>query len=231
MILTVANNGIELLNQLCVDGILYWGNMVSALPLVEDEFEKSSVPAVILGEHASKKVPSIQIDRKAGIFAAVGYLAERGHTRIGIIGDSQQEKIGSYREALQHYNLEFRPEYLLKAKKTWEDGYAAAEQVRLGPASPSAFIGTNNMITQGALRGFLDKGIRVPEQLSLIAYDDVQELEYADVPITAVGPRLDEIAEVATRCIVALIDKREVDSSVYIKPVLHERKSAGYYRT
>jgi LacI family transcriptional regulator len=231
MILTVASNGIELLSQLCVDGILYWGNMVSALPLVTEELEKCSVPAIILGAQASDKIPSIQIDRRAGFLDAIGYLYSRGHRRIGIIGMSQKEKLSGYLEALQAYKLEFNPDFILNANKSWEDGYAAAMNFRMDKGAPSAFIGINNLVTQGALRGFLEKGVKIPEQLSLIAYDDVQELEYADVPITAVGPRLDEIAELAARNIVSLINNQKVDSYIWIKPVLHERKSVGPYQS
>jgi LacI family transcriptional regulator len=227
MILTVASNGIELLNQLCVDGIMYWGHRTSDPLRLKKEFDKSGVPSIILGTHVSDEIPSVLIDRRAGIFEAVRYLLSKGHRRIGIIGDSQNEKVKSYLEALKEYHLEFNPGFILHAKRSWEDGYSAALNTVLDDGAPSAFIGTNNMMTQGALRGFLERGIKIPEQLSLIAYDDVQELEYADVPLTAIGPRLDEIAELATRYIVSLINNEKVDSSILIKPVLHERKSVG----
>lgn len=227
MILTVATNGIELLNQLGVDGILFWGHMIRAKDELRQQLLGSSAPALLLGAEIGGGVPSILVDRKAGILEAVRYLHSRGHRRIGLIGDSQQEKLDGYYEALRMYGLESSPEYVLQATKTWEDGYAAASLFQPGEHSPTAFIGINNMVTQGALRGFRERGLHIPNQLSLIAYDDVQELQYADVPITAVGPRLNEMERLAVETMMALLKNKPVEEIITVHPMLHERKSVA----
>jgi LacI family transcriptional regulator len=229
MILSVSSDGIPLFNQLCVDGIIYWGDSLSVQSLKAEVFESSRTPTIILGSYVNEHIPSIQIDRKDGIFKAVEHLVSYGHRRIGLIGDSQSVKLNAYRDAVSCYKLEHSSEFVVQAHASWEDGYLALKNYAFHSGSPTAFIGINNLLTQGALRALIERGIHVPQQLSLIGYDDVPEMEHADVPMTTVGPVIKEIAQSATEAIIALIKnhKPEPEQEIWVKPVMHHRKSVG----
>ncbi|MDB5083766.1 MAG: hypothetical protein JWN30_652 [Bacilli bacterium] len=113
----------------------------------------------------------------------------------------------------------------------WEDGYQAAQSYSFHSGSPTAFISCNNLLARGALRGFLERGIRVPDDLSLIGYDDLPELAHVEVPITTVGPSLQEIARLSAEMIVQLTKDQELEAGTrLIQPVLHERKSVARVR-
>ncbi|MMZ64068.1 HTH-type transcriptional repressor PurR [compost metagenome] len=82
-------------------------------------------------------------------------------------------------------------------------------------------------MTRGALRALLEAGYSVPGDVSLIGYDDLPDMQYAEVALTTIGPPLDELAVQAAELIVALIRDEEVDVPVVIQPRLYHRSSVG----
>ncbi|OMF22692.1 hypothetical protein BK133_25660 [Paenibacillus sp. FSL H8-0548] len=225
MILVVPTDGLEIFSQLRVDGCIFWDYMPDHREQFLKEFSNIQIPCFLLGSEDSPNSPYIKIDRKEGIFKAVEHLKSFGHERIGFIGDSQDIKIRGFKEALQRTGLAYSADSILPAISSWEDGYLAIRNYTFGDSSPTAFIGLNNMVTRGALRGLLERGFNVPQDISLIGYDDTPDMQYAEVAITTIGPPLDELASMAAELIVALIKKENVEYPVVIQPQLYPRHS------
>lgn len=225
MILVVPTDGIEIFSQLRVDGCIFWDYRLDKGEDFLKDFANIQIPCFILGSDENPNSPYIKIDRKEGIFKAVEHLKSLGHRRIGFIGDSQDVKVRGYKEALHRTGLEFSNANLLPAYSTWEDGYFAVRNYQFNSQSPTAFIGLNNLVTKGALRALLEIGFKVPEDISLIGYDDLPEMQYTEVALTTIGPPLDELAFKAAELIAALIKKESIEYPVVIQPKLYHRNS------
>lgn len=230
MILVVAHDGVDVFSQLRVDGCILWDNALGYQDAFWKKFSALTMPCFVLGTDESLSSPYIKVDRKEGIFKAVEYLNSLGHTRIGFIGNSQNIKLEGYKEALQRTGLNFEEDYVLPAHSSWEDGYFAIRNYSFGVNAPTAFIGLNNLVTRGALRGLLEAGYNVPRDISLIGYDDLPDMQYAEVALSTIGPALDELAVQAAELIVSLIRDEVVDYPIVIQPKLIHRSSTAVYR-
>ena len=226
MILALSSEGIGLLENLRVDGLLFWGH-VDPDSIEARKLRSLRVPAVLLGNDMKVELPSLKVNRKGGISTAVRHLRDLGHQRIGLIGNSQEIKTQLFKESVLEAGLQFRAEYVLPSHTKWEGGYKAMKELEFSKHSPTAFIGVNNLVTMGALRALLERGVAIPADISLVGYDDLPEMERTEIPITTVGPPIDRMAEVAIHMILKLIDGEPLDAETWIEPVLHERKSSG----
>jgi len=227
MILVVSTDGFEIFSQLRVDGCIFWDYRLDKREDFLNKFSNLKIPWFLLGADENPNSPYIKIDRKEGIFKAVELLKSYGHRRIGFIGTSQDIKVDGYKEALSRTGLPYSADNLLPAYSTWEDGYLAVRNYQFTEQSPTAFIGLNNMVTKGALRALLEAGFKVPEDISLIGYDDLPEMQYTEVAITTIGPPLDELAIQAAELIVALIKNKSMEYPVVIQPRIYERNSVA----
>ena len=196
-------------------------------PGVVDRLKIWRTPAFILGSDDELEVPHMRFNRKAGILEAVHYLQSFGHKRIGIIGGSQEIKIRAFMEAMPDLGFEEAGDYLFAAEPTWEGGYHALKYARRDRPLPTAFIGLNNLVTKGALRALLELGYSVPGDISLIGYDNLPDMQFAEVPVTTVGPLLEDIAETAAEVMISLIEHKQSSTSVVIEPVLIPRASVS----
>lgn len=225
MILAISADEAELLTQLRVDGLIFWGEVIRTHPLLLDEVRSWSTHALVLGADDKMSIPSIQFDRRAGISEAVQYLQSFGHRRIGFVGNSQEIKLRAFMEALSRLGLEVSPDFLFPAEPTFEGGYRALRYARPDKPLPTAFIGFNNLVTKGALRALLELGYHVPADVSLVGYDNLPDMQFAEVPITTVGPMLEEVADVAADAIIGLIEDRDTPPVEIVAPVLIPRAS------
>ncbi|NMP24677.1 LacI family DNA-binding transcriptional regulator [Sulfobacillus harzensis] len=225
-ILTWAGASIDILEDLRVGALVYWGDLEEDAQLLS-RFSESSVPVFVLGNNSPVPFPCLRIDRKRGILSAVQYLKSLGHQRIGLVGNSQEIKTQAFKESLKEAGLPFRAGFVLPGSTTWEDGYRAVKNYRWSSDSPTAFLGVNNLVTRGALRALLEDGVQVPERLSLIGYDDLFDMEHAEVPLTTIGPPLDDMARMAARTVLQLVQRQTVAEETWIEPVLRVRTSTG----
>ncbi|WP_342553395.1 LacI family DNA-binding transcriptional regulator [Paenibacillus sp. FSL R7-0652] len=230
MILVAADDGVDVFSQLRVDGCILWDYALDNRDAFWKKFATLNMPCFVLGTDEAPNSPYIKIDRKEGLFKAVEHLKSFGHSRIGFIGNSQHVKLEGYREALQRTGLTFNEDDVLPAYSSWEDGYFAIRNYTFGPESPTAFIGLNNLVTRGALRALLEAGYSVPRDISIIGYDDLPDMQYAEVALTTIGPPLDELAVQAAELIVSLIRDEQVDVPVVIQPKLNLRNSTAVCR-
>lgn len=230
MILVVADDGLDVFSQLRVDGCILWDYALDNRDAFWKKFATLNMPCFVLGTDEAPNSPYIKIDRKEGIYKAVEHLKSLGHSRIGFIGNSQNIKLEGYREALQRTDLDFDQRHVLPAHSSWEDGYFAIRNYTFESDSPTAFIGLNNLVTRGALRALLEAGYNVPNDISLIGYDDLPDMQYAEVALTTIGPPLDELAAQAAELIVSLIRDEQTDYPVIIQPKLNHRNSTAVCR-
>ncbi|WP_138759430.1 LacI family DNA-binding transcriptional regulator [Modestobacter altitudinis] len=183
-----------------VDGVIFSPWSVTAEELAE---RPDATPIVLLGEHAgTPPVDHVVIDNVAAAAAAVTHLVQRGRRRIAAVGASsapasetaRQRELG-YRQAIAAAGLPGL-EAPVSSLHRAEGHRAMTELLRADPAPDAAFCFSDELAL-GALRAVVDAGLRVPEDVALVGFDDVEDGRFAVPRLTTVAPDKDGIARLA----------------------------------
>ena len=159
------------------DAILLLGDMGEQPRLLED-LRDTHVPVVALWQGSELDLtPAVNVDNRNGITTAVGHLRSLGHRRIAFIGGRLLGDIRERQEAFAELMADLLdglpPEYVQHVANNPAGGEAAlGELMRLAPR-PTAIVASTDVLAIGVLRGALVSGIRVPEELSVVGFDDI----------------------------------------------------------
>lgn len=173
------------------------------------------LPLVVVSSSGDRPgVPYVDIDNAAGARLATEHLIGLGHERIGhISGDEHLSSVPIRRDAfckaMRAAGREVRPEYQVSSTYTIGQSYEAIRRLLTLPEPPTALFAGNDMIGITTLAVARDLRIRVPEQLSVIGFDDVPSAALVTPPLTTINQPLARIGEVATRLLVCCIEKPE----------------------
>ena len=163
----------------------------------ELEARLDQTPIVLLGERVyGGPVDHVSIDNAAAAQAAVTHLLELGRTRIAAIGEQRRRSSGTarlrlrgYTNALKAAGLPVDPD-LVRTSESYHraDGAAAMEALLALPHPPDAVFCFNDLLALGALRTLLDRGLRVPQDVAVVGFDDIDECAYSTPSLTTVAP-------------------------------------------
>ncbi|MDF9777996.1 LacI family DNA-binding transcriptional regulator [Pseudomonas baetica] len=170
----------------------------------------------------------VRIDHEYGAYLATRHLLELGHRDIATISGPEntrvaQMRLAGYRRALKEAGVEVSPERVLESDFTSTGGYSAAA-ILLESNPPSAIFAANDMIGIGVLRAAAERNIRVPSELSVIGFDDIQMSRYVYPSLTTVGQSILQLGEMAAEVLLRRIatpdlmtDQRIVTPSIVIR--------------
>ncbi len=224
---------LTVLLQKRVDGILLVP--ADSAPAPVQAIRRQQIPVVVLDRRVSGvAVDVVRCDSRAGAFQLVQHLTRLGHRRIALLAgplgvSTAEERILGYRQAL--HEAELADEYILSGAFTLQSGYEMACQALANPARPSALFAGNNFIAIGALRALRDAGLRVPEDISLVGFDDLPPALVVDPFLTAAAQPAYEMGYQATHLLLQrMAGEGPAEMQETILPVqLVERSSTGMY--
>ena len=205
---------VSLLNGSITDGVIVVVPTVSDFPTtfplvaIDPHKEGTSFPAVIATNHA-------------GALAAMEYLLSLGHRRIGFIGgrpelQSAVRRWQGYKDGLRQANIPLDPELAQEGNYSMETGFTCTQRLLNLPDPPTAIFAANDQSAFGVLRAAQEAGLRVPEDLSVVGFDNTPEAAYAG--LTTVDQFMDKMGYVATEMLVSLIQGNCLDSNVHKIP-------------
>lgn len=179
----------------------------------------SSTPVVLLGERVVQGgLDHIMIDNVGAAERATRHLIELGRQRIAAIGDQSDEsrqtgrlRTQGYQSALRAAGLEVNPD-LIRPTEFFHraDGAAAMADLLALPEPPDAVFCYNDLLALGALRTILSRGLRVPEDIALVGFDDIEDGRYSTPSLTTIRPDKTQIAE---RAVTQLLRRLGGDNS------------------
>ncbi|HEY0188677.1 MAG TPA: LacI family DNA-binding transcriptional regulator [Cellulomonas sp.] len=194
------------------DGLIF-----SPLALGQDDAALFDVdfPMVLLGERVfDAGSDHVTMNNVHAARAATTFLIERGHRRIVLLGAHIGEKVGSAALRTQGYAMALAAagigwdDALVAEVDPWHRATGAAAMDRLLDAGVEfdAVFGLNDAVALGALHALHGRGLRVPEDVAVLGFDDTEEASYAMPTLTSVAPGRDQIAETAVRFLLERID-------------------------
>ncbi len=177
-------------------------------------------------------VPSVGVDERAAGEIATQHLLELGHERIGFVAGPEhylptQLKAAGRETALRAAGLEPR-ELTAFGAFSVEGGRRALAKLLAQPEPPTGVICSSDLIAIGALQEAERRGLRVPDELSIVGFDGIDATTWTSPPLTTVEPPIAQIADTAVGTLEALIaDPRRPLPNSYFRPVLRVRGSTA----
>ena len=188
---------------------------------------------VLLDEDvAGVSVPRVFVENASGTFMATEHLIANGHRDIVVVSGPEDlftvgERLAGHREALDAHGICYRPERALFGAYSRDFGYEAAFRVARMTPRPTAVLACSDYIAIGMLQGFRELGLGVPEDISLVGFDDMPFASLIDPALTTIRQPIAEMGKLALDRLLAVLDGSG-DTSVTRLPVtLVERLSVA----
>jgi LacI family transcriptional regulator len=230
---------IDMLRSRGVDGIIFTSAHIhdpNITSLVEDRFPLILVNRRVYGNPLMDNVDYVVVENTKGGFLAVEHLIRMGHERIGVISgpsDSSAavERLEGVRRAFIEYDLNPASLQVLEGDFLKLSGYEAAEEFLAMGNPPSAIFGINDYMALGALEAILDSGLRVPEDVALIGFNDIEFSSLKTVELSTIGQKKYEMGSIAVHTLIERIERGDGDRArqITLEPDLIIRKSCGYH--
>ena len=153
----------------------------------------------------------VNSDNYNGAYNATKHLINLNHTKIAhITGDIKKfsaiERVEGYKKALQDSNIPINKQFIINSEFIEVGGYKAAKKVFSRDNKPTAIFASNDKIAIGAIKAIKELGLKVPEDVSIIGFDNIEESKYLDPPLTTIQMKLYEMAKLATNTIINSIE-------------------------
>ncbi|AZO95824.1 LacI family DNA-binding transcriptional regulator [Halocella sp. SP3-1] len=172
------------------------GYLILATEMIKEDLEQFKVlnkPLVLLDSYFKHEdFDFVLINNFEAAFKATNYLIQHGHSRIGYLHSSvyinnfYYRKQG-FRSTLQEHGIEINEKYQFNLEPTLEGSYRdMSEFLKHNPALPTAFFADNDIIAFGAMKALQEKGIKIPEEVSIIGFDDMPYCEISTPKMTTV---------------------------------------------
>jgi DNA-binding LacI/PurR family transcriptional regulator len=185
--------------------------------------------AAVSAETGARGFSHVAFDDMNGGLTAAKHLLEGGHTRIAFVGGAPIRpallRILGFRQAVEGAGL--RPRAIVACGETLEAGRDAALQVLSEPNPPTAIVAYSDVVAIGAIRAAHSLGIRVPEEISVVGFDDIEVAAFIEPPLTTVRQPKRAMGRQATDCILSQLTGREAPDQMTLSGVLVARGSSG----
>jgi len=199
-------------NDHFVDRILFWEGpgWVPSLDFIKEK-ESFQGKMVVMGGAKLEGAHRIQIDRQRGFYKAMKHLAELGHRKVSYIG-YLNDKYSGFMQGMVEFRMEHHPDYFIRRDE--RSGLESEAELLAMLTRPKEERVTAIIVdSQGTLfrvqRCFRQLGIRIPEDMSLISYDNIPEMTtLLEVPITVIGPSIEHMVRTALDMLIGDDDTR-----------------------
>jgi DNA-binding LacI/PurR family transcriptional regulator len=200
-------DAVDRLRDQAVEGIIVIAPQTTAVGALANVRSDVALVAVGCGTHAS--LASVAVDNEAGAERATSYLLDLGHATVHHLAGPNswldaQERVTGWRRALRERGAPV-PEPLAGGDWSARTGFELGHRIAGDPGITAVFCANDHMAL-GLLRSLQQAGRRVPEDVSVIGFDDIPEAEYFGPPLTTVRQDFDELGRRALGSVIGLID-------------------------
>lgn len=223
---------IDLVRERRIDGIVLSGPRSddAQLPRLLAE----GFPLILLGQLKGVKVNFVDVDNINGAQKAVEHLIKLGHTRIGMITHAplqytaSEDRLQGYKQALESHGIPCDEGLIRLGDFREESGYRAMQELLHLAEPPTAVFVASDLVAFGAMEAIKDYGLRIPEDMAVVGFDDVPLARYVDPPLTTIHLPARELGAKASALLIEMINGRPLEQgAVLLKTELVIRESCG----
>lgn len=173
-----------------VDGLILMASGLDATTLSQNLPDRAHV-VLINANHDASQYDTLTIDNFGGAHAMTRHLLRLGHREIRMIRGGERnrdasERAKGFRAALEQAGTKCRDEWVVPGDFTEASGYRAAQMLLAGTVRPTAIFAANDSMAVGALRAVREAGLRIPEDVAVVGFDDIPIAEYMSPALTTV---------------------------------------------
>jgi len=214
-----------------VDGVI-----ASCFPRIENVIHEinNTAPMVVIDNSSSDKtIPSIIIDNFNAVTDTLDYLYKLGHRRIGFMTGLEDSDVGKnryagYKSGLTKHGLKFNKNLVFKGNFSYESGLTGADYFLSLKNPPTAIMCANDSMAIAALGKIIQNGSTVPDDISIIGFDDIAVASQIHPPLTTISAPIAKIAELAVDMLISQIQNREIaNKHVALPAKLIKRKTCA----
>jgi LacI family transcriptional regulator len=187
-------------------------------PALRSELQELQVPAVVIDPAGvtSLDVPTIGATDWAGGLSATDHLTGLGHRRIGFVGGpaplwSSRARLDGYRAGLGAAGVAVDPALVLEGDFGYESGFECAGRLLRLADRPTAVFAANDQMALGVYEATRRRGLRVPEDLSVVGFDDLPLAQWSSPPLTTVHQPLAQMGVLAARTVLRMVQGEPVE--------------------
>lgn len=220
-----------------VDGVLI--TPVHSNSLSIDLLKMRKIPFFIMnGKSEDKEVSWVDSDNLEGGYLATQYLLKLGHRRFMNLHSTSlqgsRDRFAGFKRAIEEKSLRLSDQILLGDATSRKEGYELVSgflREHGAKELPSAIMAVNDAVAIGAMESLLEHDVRIPEEVSIIGYDDIYIAGFIRVPLTTVHQSKFRMGEIAASGLIEMINRREESSGHHflIRPRLIVRESCKEY--
>lgn len=222
---------LQLLSEKRIDGILFVSELIT-----EEYFNKletMKVPVVLIAtESYQYSLPFVKVNDNHAAFTATDYLINNGHTKIGMISGNKEDviagqtRVAGFKQALLNKDLSVNENHIVYAKGfSFEDGVKQLPLLLQQSPDLTAVFAASDEIAMGAMSAAYKMGIKIPEELSIIGYDNLPIAEMCIPPLTTIAQPLEKMGTVASNMLFSMMKSGETVESRIIPHKVIERES------
>jgi LacI family transcriptional regulator len=223
-----AENYIKMLGERQVNAII-----IVSIAMNERFYELLSslrIPCILVSTLSYKyKIPYIKVDDQQAAYTATQYLIEKGHKKIALISGNKNDKvagiprINGYINALQDYGLEVNEDIIKYGEFGFKDGIICMNELLKEKGKFTAIFATSDEMAIGALSVMHKNKIQVPEEISIIGYDNTLLSQMSNPSLTTIAQPLYEMGEKAMERILRILETGKCEDNIILPHKVVER--------
>jgi LacI family transcriptional regulator len=213
-----------------VDGVVVWG--VDAEDPDVKLLAAAGMPCIAVdAELGGPRSGFVTSENREGAAAAVRHLHALGHERIATVSGPLStmpgaDRLEGYRAELERLGLEVREEYMLEGDFYDESGRAATQRLLALDEPPTAIFAASDLMAAGALRAANELGVRVPDDVAVVGFDDMDFARDTEPPLTTVRQPITDLGRMAARQVLRMAGNEQIEPVLLLPTELVKRESA-----
>ncbi|MCX7922891.1 MAG: LacI family transcriptional regulator [Clostridia bacterium] len=228
---TVKQSYMELCRQKKIGGAIFIGLTIDD-PLIV-ELKETDIPIVAIDcDLKGRNTPLISSDNTYGIQLGLQYLIDMGHSNIGFLKACNASEVSNirfkaYKDFLMQKGL-YESQYVYEGDFSRESGYRIGKEIALRKPPLTAIFAACDWMAIGAMQALKELGIRVPEDISVVGFDNIVQGEWTEPALTTIGQDGIGMGRAAFRSIWNWWEQINTEQTVLLNPELIVRKSVGF---
>lgn len=206
-------------------------------PEIIRNLHNEDYPYVMVSYVADEDIWYVGTDHEGGAHMATKHLIDLGYTKIGYINSHTNNALGEvrhtgFKRALKEYDIVYNPDFNLRPSfpntlSGFDSGYKLGDDFDKLENKPEAYFSYNDLTALGFIKRIQELGYRVPEDVAVVGFDDIDQADYANVPLTTIHQPVEKIGAAAIDTLINRIEGRPTEHRTIFPPTLVIRESCG----